>query len=116
MAKKMITLAGLVPGKDIKIRYTGLRPGEKLYEELLNVKEFTQPTYHEKIMIASVREYDYDKVSVEINDLIEFANMYKDYLVVKKMKKIVPEYISQNSSFEEIDFELKKHRGTRVNK
>ena len=103
LARKMIRLAGYRPEIDIPITYTGLRPGEKLYEELLNVKESTQPTYNEKILIAKVREYDFDKVAQEITTLIDYAYLYKDFLVVSQMKHIVPEYISKNSQYERLD-------------
>ena len=108
LARKMIRLAGYKPDVDIQISYTGLRPGEKLYEELLNVKEATKPTYHEKIMIAQVREYDFNEVEHEIAELLKFANVYKNYMVVSKMKELVPEYISQNSQYERLDMEMKK--------
>ena len=82
MAKNLIKLSGLEPDVDIEIKFIGLRPGEKLYEELLNVKEATKPTYHEKIMIAQVREYDFNEVEHEIAELLKFANVYKNYMVV----------------------------------
>ena len=108
LARKMIRLAGYKPDVDIQISYTGLRPGEKLYEELLNVKEATQPTYHEKIMIAKVREYDFNEIENEIAELLKFNKLYKNYMVVSKMKEIVPEYISKNSQYERLDMEMKK--------
>ncbi|MDR1743969.1 MAG: polysaccharide biosynthesis protein [Dysgonamonadaceae bacterium] len=100
LAKHMIRLSGL---KNIKIEFTGLRHGEKLYEELLNCAEHTKPTHHEKIMIADVREYEYSEVKTLIDDLIETSYLYDDVLTVKKMKEIVPEFHSINSPFEEID-------------
>lgn len=100
LAKKMIRLSGK-PG--IEIEYTGLRQGEKLYEELLNVKELTKPTSHEKVMIATVREYDYDTVKSEIDELIQISYTYDNMQIVAKMKQIVPEFVSQNSSFEILD-------------
>lgn len=103
LAKNMIRLAGYVPGKDIEITYTGLRPGEKLYEELLNQKEITLPTSNEKILVAKVREYDFDTVSVSIQALIEDAKQGKVFPVVQKMKDIVPEYKSKNSVYEQLD-------------
>jgi FlaA1/EpsC-like NDP-sugar epimerase len=103
LAKKMIRLAGFIPEVDIKIEYTGLRPGEKLYEELLNHKEKTQPTYHPKIMIATVQVYDYDIVSEQINELIEYSFHCKNFLTVSLMKKIVPEFLSKNSQYERLD-------------
>lgn len=103
LARKMIRLAGFVPEEDIKIVYTGLRPGEKLYEELLNKKEITQNTHHPKIMIANVQQYDFDKVSVLIDKLINYSKLCKDYLTVSTMKKIVPEFKSKNSQYERLD-------------
>lgn len=103
LAKKMITLSGLKLGKDIQIKVTGLRPGEKLYEELLANKENTVPTYHPQIMIAKVREYDPAEVETEIMELIKTANSADKYEIVKKMKTIVPEFISKNSVFEILD-------------
>ena len=103
LAKNMIRLAGYRPGKDIKIVYTGLRPGEKLYEELLNQKELTLPTANEKIMVANVRENDYDKMSSLIDELIVSAQKGLTFPSVKLMKKIVPEYKSRNSIYEQLD-------------
>jgi FlaA1/EpsC-like NDP-sugar epimerase len=103
MANKMIRLAGYIPDKDIKIVYTGLRPGEKLYEELLNQSEHTQPTHHEKIKVANVRSYDYKDVVTDIEELISFAKKDDDEAIVKKMKEIVPEYVSNNSHYEKLD-------------
>ena len=103
LAKNMIRLAGFRPGKDIKIVYTGLRPGEKLYEELLNQKEYTLPTANEKIMVANVRENDYDKMSTLIDELIVSAQKGLAFPSVKLMKKIVPEYKSRNSIYEQLD-------------
>jgi FlaA1/EpsC-like NDP-sugar epimerase len=103
LAKKMIRLAGYVPEVDIKIEFTGLRPGEKLFEELLNQKEVTQPTYHSKIMIATVQQYDYEIVSDQIEELINYSAMCKNYLTVSQMKKIVPEFLSKNSQYERLD-------------
>ena len=103
LARNMIRLAGYTPGKDISIVFTGLRPGEKLYEELLNQKELTLPTSNNKIMIARVREFDYDQVSKEIDDLISISEQDKTFTTVKLMKQIVPEFISKNSVFEQLD-------------
>lgn len=103
LAKKMIRLAGYTPNVDIKVEYTGLRPGEKLYEELLNVKEITKETSHEKIMIANVQEYDYDVISKEINTLIGLSREFNDFPIVAKMKEIVPEFRSKNSVYESLD-------------
>jgi FlaA1/EpsC-like NDP-sugar epimerase len=103
LAKKMIRLSGLVPHQDIAIEFSGLRPGEKLYEELLNDLENTIPTHHEKIMVAQVREYDFQAISTRISDLIKLSCQYKDRQVVIKMKDIVPEFKSNNSVYEELD-------------
>ena len=102
LAKRMIKLSG---AKNIEIKYTGLRPGEKLYEEVLNEQEDTKPTFHEKIRIAEVREYDYDQVSKDIDELVEISKHYDDMETVRKMKDIVPEYKSNNSIYEELDKE-----------
>lgn len=106
LAKKMIKLAGLTPGKEVDIRFTGLRPGEKLYEELLNKEEEVIPTHNKKILIAKVIEYDYDRVSKSIEKVIAIAMQNKDEDVVKQMKRIVPEFISNNSIYEAIDEEI----------
>jgi len=103
LARKMIRLAGYIPEVDIKIEFTGLRPGEKLYEELLNQKEITTKTHNPKIMIAKVIEYDYDKVSLQIDELIQYSFMCKNFLTVSLMKKIVPEFLSKNSQYERLD-------------
>ena len=100
LAQRMIKLSG---AKNIKIVYTGLRPGEKLYEEVLNEKENTKPSFHEKIRIAQVREYDYKHVSKDIDELIKLSGEFDDLATVKKMKQIVPEYRSNNSIYEELD-------------
>lgn len=100
LAKRMISLSGRL---DVKIEFTGLRHGEKLYEELLNVKELTKPTYHEKIMIATVREYDYDEVKERIQKLIDVSYTYDQMQIVAAMKDIVPEFVSKNSCFEALD-------------
>jgi len=103
LAKRMIELAGYVPEKDIKIEFIGLRPGEKLYEELLNDKETTIPTKHEKITIASVRQYDFDTVLNAVHAMIELSNRVEMNNTVKSMKKLVPEFISKNSTYSELD-------------
>ena len=100
LARRMISLSGRT---DVKIEFTGLRHGEKLYEELLNVKELTKPTYHDKIMIATVREYDYDEVKERIQGLIDVSYTYDQMKIVAAMKDIVPEFISKNSCFEALD-------------
>jgi len=103
LAKKMIHLAGFIPEVDIKIEFTGLRPGEKLYEELLNQKEITTKTHHPKIMIAKVQEYDYNHISTQIDELINYSQLCKNFLTVSQMKKIVPEFKSKNSQYERLD-------------
>ena len=100
LAKRMIKLSG---AKNVEIKFTGLRPGEKLYEEVLNELEGTKPTFHEKIRIAEVREHDFEEVSKDINELIEISKLYNDMDTVRKMKEIVPEYKSNNSIYEELD-------------
>ena len=100
LAERMIRLSG---AKNVEIKYTGLREGEKLYEEVLNDKENTKPTFHKKIRIAEVREYDFDQVSKDVDELIELSTHYDDMATVKKMKEIVPEYKSNNSKYEELD-------------
>lgn len=104
LAKKMIRLAGLVPNQDIKIQYSGLRPGEKLFEELLNDHENTIPTHHEKIMIGKVREYVFSEIEAQIYTLIAHAKQNNDRNVVVCMKDLVTEFKSKNSVFEELDY------------
>ncbi|MNE50076.1 UDP-N-acetyl-alpha-D-glucosamine C6 dehydratase [compost metagenome] len=103
LAYKMIRLAGKVPDVDIRIVYSGLRPGEKLYEELLNNSENTLPTYHEKILIAKVREYDFVWVQTQIEELLRLAEGHIVLDTVIKMKEIVPEYVSNNSVYSKLD-------------
>jgi FlaA1/EpsC-like NDP-sugar epimerase len=105
LARKMIRLSGLEIDKDIQISFTGLRPGEKLYEELLNDAENALPTHHPQIMIGKVREYDFGPVSKEIDELIDLFDKQENMAIVKKMKTIVPEFISKNSIFEKLDIE-----------
>ena len=100
LAKRMILLSG---AQNVEIVYSGLRPGEKLYEEVLSTEENTKPSFHEKIRIASVREYDYEKVKKDIDELIEVSMNYDDMATVKKMKEMVPEFISNNSIYSELD-------------
>ena len=100
LANRMIKLSG---AKNVKIKFTGLRPGEKLYEEVLNELEGTKPTFHEKIRIAEVREYDFEKVNKDVDELIDISKKYDDMATVKKMKEIVPEYKSNNSIYESLD-------------
>ncbi len=106
LAQRMISLAGYVPGRDIQIIETGLRPGEKLYEELLNDKEKTDSTRHSKIMIAKVITYKMDEVVANLDRLYELARQGKTHDMVMVMKQIVPEFVSQNSKYHEIDIEL----------
>ena len=103
LARNMIRLAGYTPEKDIQIVFTGLRPGEKLYEELLNQRETTLPTANDKIMVARVREFDFDQVSKSIDQLIKTSKMSKPFTTVTLMKRLVPEYISNNSIYEQLD-------------
>lgn len=107
LAKKMIKLSGLTYGKDIQISFTGLRPGEKLYEELLNNKENTIPTYHPKIMIAKVNEYKQAEVMPKIMELLNALPSHNNFRIVSIMKDIVPEFISRNSVYEDIDQQKK---------
>lgn len=100
LAQRMINLSG---AKNIEIKFTGLRAGEKLYEEVLNDKESSMPSFNDKIRIAKVREYDYAKVSLKIDELIEKSKLYDEMLTVMKMKEIVPEYKSNNSIYEKLD-------------
>jgi len=102
LAKRMIALSG---AKGVEIKYTGLREGEKLYEEVLNELEGTKPTFHEKIRIAEVREYDFDAVSKDIDELVDIAKQFDNMATVRKMKDIVPEYKSNNSVYEVLDAE-----------
>jgi FlaA1/EpsC-like NDP-sugar epimerase len=103
LAKKMIILSGMRPGKDVQIVFTGLRPGEKIKEELLNNKEKTLPTHHNKIMIGKVREYPFQVVAREVQELLDILGREGDKKLVSKIKAIVPEFISNNSVFEELD-------------
>ena len=100
LARRMIQLSN---AKDVEIKFTGLREGEKLYEEVLNEMEGTKPTFHEKIRIAQVREYDYDEVVKEIDELVDIAKQFDNMATVRKMKEIVPEYKSNNSVYEVLD-------------
>lgn len=99
-AKRMIKLSG---AKNVEIKYTGLRAGEKLYEEVLSTTENTLPSFHEKIRIAKVREYDFKEVEAQINSLISLSHTYDDMAIVEKMKEIVPEYVSNNSKYSVLD-------------
>jgi len=103
LARKMIKLSGLKEDRDIKIIYTGLRPGEKLYEELLSSAENSLPTHHKQILIGKVREYQFEVVDTFINELILLFNTQNNALIVSKMKEIVPEFVSNNSVFQSLD-------------
>lgn len=103
LAKKMIKLSGLTLGKDIQIKFTGLRPGEKLYEELLSDEENTLPTHHPQIMIAKVRQYEYVLIQEQLNQLSSLLGFNNHESIIACMKKIVPEYISKNSIYEKLD-------------
>ncbi len=108
LAKKMIKLSGFQEGKDIEIVYTGLRPGEKLTEELLNQKEQTIGTHHPKIMVAKVRKFDYTEINEIIIGMLKNKDNLTNRLIVASMKQLVPEFISNNSIYEELDVKAKK--------
>ena len=108
LAKRMITLAGFRPNKDIMIEYSGLRPGEKLYEEVLSNKENTDPTSHDRIRVAKVRSYEHDKAKEVMTQLEEMSIAVEIPEMVKLMKRTVPEFISKNSEFEKFDNEIKQ--------
>ncbi|HAN76532.1 MAG TPA: polysaccharide biosynthesis protein [Bacteroidales bacterium] len=110
LAKKMIRLSGLKIGKDIELSFTGLRPGEKLYEELLNNEENTLPTYHPQIMIGKVREYNFEEVKAQLHELAEIKKTHDNYKIVGMMKAMVPEFLSQNSEFEKLDVAPEKKK------
>lgn len=110
LANKMIKLSGFIPNEDIEIKFTGLRPGEKLYEELLNDLENTMPTHHKKIMIAKVRENDFQQVNNHLENLITGIKQQNKHDVVLEMKRIVPEFKSQNSIYEQIDKEIEAEK------
>ena len=103
LAKKMVKLSGLTLDKDIRISFTGLRPGEKLYEELLTTEENTLPTHHKQILIAKVQAYDFDKVSASVDNLIGLFDLQNNEAIVKQMKGLVPEFKSNNSIYEMLD-------------
>jgi FlaA1/EpsC-like NDP-sugar epimerase len=103
LANNMIRLSGLTIGKDIEIVYTGLRPGEKLFEELLNNSENTIPTHNKQIMIAKVQPADIEMIKPEISKLVELFNTQDNVKIVRQLKSIVPEYISHNSIYESLD-------------
>lgn len=100
LAKRMIKLSG---AKNVEIKFSGLRDGEKLYEEVLNDAEQTKPTVHPKIKIAAVREYPYELAKQNEIELLELSRSFDDMAIVKKMKEIVPEYKSQHSKYESLD-------------
>ena len=108
LARRMIKLAGFTPDKDIKIEYSGLRPGEKLYEEVLSNKENTIPTDHSRIMIAKVREYDYEQAKEMADELERLSREVEIPDMVRLMKRTVPEFKSKNSRFEVYDRELEE--------
>jgi FlaA1/EpsC-like NDP-sugar epimerase len=103
LAEKMIKLSGLTLGKDIEIKYSGLRPGEKLYEELLANEENTLKTHHSQIMVAKVRESNFEDISLQINELIGLYDNQDNFKIVGQMKAIVPEYLSKNSVYSKLD-------------
>jgi FlaA1/EpsC-like NDP-sugar epimerase len=100
----MIKLSGLELGKDIEIKFTGLRPGEKLFEEVLSQKENTVPTHHPKIVIAQVRSYLHDSVSNDVSELINLFEIQNNERIVSKLKSMIPEYVSNNSDFQKLDY------------
>jgi FlaA1/EpsC-like NDP-sugar epimerase len=108
LAEQMIKFAGLKLGEDIEIKYTGLRPGEKLYEEVLATKENTIPTDHDSIFIAKVRNYDYEEAKSVVDHLLELARAVEIPNMVRLMKATVPEFKSKNSPYEIYDKELEK--------
>ena len=108
LAERMIKLSGLVPHVDIAIVITGLRPGEKLYEELLTDDEGALPTHHKKIMIGKVRHYIFEEQHQKIAELLSHLATESDEMLVARMKEIVPEYISKNSRFEIMDHKLEQ--------
>jgi FlaA1/EpsC-like NDP-sugar epimerase len=113
LAKKMIKLSGLTLGKDIELKFTGLRPGEKLYEELLAVQENTLPTHQSKILIARVREYNFADISLMLNELSATLKTHNYFEIVRKLKNIVPEFISKNSKYEVLDLGSSKKINTK---
>lgn len=114
LAERMIKLSGLEPYKDIDIKITGLRPGEKLYEELLNDSSMTQPTHHPKIMISRLPAGDFENIKKQIKTIIKTATRHKDRKVVQLLKELVPEFISENSQFEELDTETEPKTGLKT--
>jgi FlaA1/EpsC-like NDP-sugar epimerase len=103
LAEKMIRLSGFEPGKDIQIKITGLRPGEKLYEEVLSDAENTMPTHHPQILIARVRTYNRVEVEQNVEALTQLFNTQDNKRIVSELKALVPEFISNNSVYSELD-------------
>lgn len=114
LAKNIIRLSGFTPDREIKILFSGLRPGEKLYEELLNDKERTMPTHHPKIMIAKVRDYPFSDAKQMVDSLVELYHEGNRRAVVRAMKEFIPEFISNNSVYRTIDFDLQNEKSNRV--
>jgi FlaA1/EpsC-like NDP-sugar epimerase len=115
LAIKMIKLAGYTPNKNIKIKITGLRPGEKLYEELLNDECKTLPTHHKKIMIGVDKIHEYSIINSKIEKIISAANKLKNDKVVRELKELIPEFISNNSSYQRLDKNMDEF-GTELHK
>jgi FlaA1/EpsC-like NDP-sugar epimerase len=116
LAKKMITLSGLRVERDIEIKYTGLRPGEKLYEELLNTDENTLPTHHPKILIAKVNSPSYAFMETQMQVICQLLSAGDNNNLVSKIKEVIPEYISNNSEFEKLDLKaipMKRSQSTK---
>ena len=111
LAERMIRLSGLEPYKDIDIEITGLRPGEKLYEELLNDSSTTVTTHHPKILISKEPAGDFVLIKSQVKNIIKTATRHRDKTVVSLLKELVPEFISENSEFEELDLKLKPKTG-----
>jgi len=103
LAARMISLSGYIPHQEIEIREVGLRPGEKLFEELLADKEETIPTNHKKIMIGKIRPHNYKDSKAKINELLKSLEKENDWQLVTRLKEIVPEFISNNSKYEDLD-------------
>ncbi|NEW85013.1 MAG: polysaccharide biosynthesis protein [Mariniphaga sp.] len=114
LAEKMIFLSGYIPHKDIKIIVTGLRPGEKLYEELLSSKENCMPTHNEKITIGKIRQYDYYEANSKIIEMLDNLSSENDEIIVARMKDLVEEFISQNSKYEKLDNKVEELEYRRV--
>ena len=115
LAKKMVRLSGLNLGEDIQIKYTGLRPGEKLYEELLATKENTLPTHNDKIMIGQVRPHNFEEVNTAISQMLHYLNVEDNEMIVARMKDLVPEFLSKNSAYELLDHKSKEIKQELIN-